>query len=96
MKVGLLIEGGGVAAFTFIFAPQIAAVFTQTEEAAHIAPDLIQFLRIICIFYPTVSLGMLSTSLFQGAGKGFSALTANLLRTIVFTPPLFAAFLPSI
>jgi putative MATE family efflux protein len=90
VKVGLLIEGG-VAAFTFIFAPQIAAVFTQTEEAAHIAPDLIQFLRIICIFYPTVSLGMLSTSLFQGAGKGFSALTANLLRTIVFTP-LFAAF----
>lgn len=90
VKLGLLIEGG-VAAFTFIFAPQIAAVFTQTEEAAHIAPDLIHFLRVICIFYPSVSFGMLSTSFFQGAGKGMSALTANLLRTIVFTP-LFAAF----
>ncbi|HIH75650.1 MAG TPA: MATE family efflux transporter, partial [Methanosarcina sp.] len=90
VKLGLLIEGG-VAAFTFIFAPQIAAVFTQTEGAAHIAPDLIHFLRVICIFYPSVSLGMLSTSFFQGAGKGVSALTANLLRTIVFTP-LFAAF----
>lgn len=90
VKLGLLIEGV-VAVFTFIFAPQIAAVFTQTEEAAHIAPDLIHFLRIICIFYPSVSLGMLSTSLFQGAGKGLSALLANLLRTIVFIP-LFAAF----
>lgn len=90
VKLGLLIEGG-VAAFTFIFAPQIAAIFTQTEGAAHIAPDLIHFLRVICIFYPSVSFGMLSTSFFQGAGKGVSALTANLLRTIVFTP-LFAAF----
>lgn len=90
VKIGLLIEGG-VAAFTFIFAPQIAAIFTQTEEAAHIAPDLVQFLRIIYIFYPTVSLGMLSSSLFQGVGKGLSALVANILRTMVFTP-LFAAF----
>lgn len=90
VKLGLLIEGT-VAAFTFIFAPQIAAVFTQTEEAAHIAPDLIHFLRVVCIFYPSVSLGMLSTSLFQGAGKGLSALIANLMRTIVFIP-LFAAF----
>jgi putative MATE family efflux protein len=90
IKLGLLIEGG-VAAFTFIFAPQIAAIFTQTAEAAHIAPDLTHFLRVICIFYPSVSFGMLSTSFFQGAGKGMSALTANLLRTIVFTP-IFAAF----
>lgn len=90
IKLGLLIESA-VAAFTFIFAPQIAAVFTQTEEAAHIAPDLIHFLRVICIFYPSVSFGMLSSSFFQGAGKGLSALIANLLRTIVFIP-LFAAF----
>ncbi|MGB9926772.1 MAG: MATE family efflux transporter [Methanosarcina sp.] len=88
-KLGLLTEGA-VASFTFIFAPQIAAVFTQAESAAHIASDLAHFLRVICIFYPTVSLGMLSTSLFQGVGKGVSALAANLLRTIVFTP-LFAA-----
>lgn len=90
IKLGLLIEGV-VAASTFIFAPQIAAVFTQTSEAAHIAPDIIHFLRVIYIFYPSVSLGMLSTSLFQGAGKGFNALVANLMRTIVCTP-LFAAF----
>jgi putative MATE family efflux protein len=88
-KLGLFTEGA-VAIFTFAFAPQIAAAFTQAESSAHIAPDLTHFLRVICIFYPTVSLGMLSTSLFQGAGKGLSALTANLLRTMVFIP-LFAA-----
>ncbi|WP_410507356.1 MATE family efflux transporter [Methanosarcina hadiensis] len=90
VKLGLLIEGV-VAVSTFIFAPQIAAVFTQTEEAAHIAPDLIHFLRVVCIFYPSVSFGMLSSSLFQGAGKGLSALIANFMRTMVFIP-LFAAF----
>ena len=88
-KLGLLTESA-VAIFTFTFAPQIAAAFTQAETSAHIAPNLTHFLRVICIFYPAVSLGMLSTSLFQGAGKGLSALTANLLRTIVFIP-LFAA-----
>jgi Na+-driven multidrug efflux pump len=88
-KLGLLTETG-VAILTFAFAQQIAAAFTQTEASAHIAPDLAHFLRIICIFYPTVSLGMLSTALFQGAGKGISALTANLLRTAVLIP-LFAA-----
>jgi len=32
---------------------------------------------------------MLSSSLFQGAGKGMNALAATILRTLVFTP-LFA------
>ena len=41
------------------------------------------------IFYPAVAFGMLSASLFQGAGKGTSALIATLLRSLVMTP-LFA------
>lgn len=89
IKLGLLIETV-LALATFVLAPWIASVFTQAEGAAHIAGDLTVFLRIICIFYPTVSFGMLSSSLFQGAGKGMNALAATILRTIVMTP-LFAA-----
>jgi putative MATE family efflux protein len=89
IKLGLMLEAA-IAVGTFLLAPWIAAVFTRADAAAHIAPDLTAFLKIICIFYPTVSLGMLSSSLFQGAGKGINALAANLLRTLVFTP-LFAA-----
>lgn len=90
MKIGLLVETA-IAVLTFILAPQIAYVFTLSESASHITGDLITFLRIICIFYPTVSLGMLSSSLFQGIGKGLNALIATILRALIFVP-LFAIF----
>ena len=85
VKIGVVIEAA-IAAATFIFAPQIAAVFTQSEGAAHIASDLTFFLRVICIFYPTLSLGMLSASVFQGTGKGINALLVTTLRTLILTP----------
>ena len=88
IKIGLTIEVI-IAILTFIFAPQIAAVFTQSESAAHIAPDLITFLRITAFFYPMISFGMLSSSVFQGIGKGVNALIATILRTVILTP-LFA------
>jgi len=91
IKIGLMIETA-IAVATFIFAPQIAAVFTQAEGAAHIAPGLTLFLRIICLFYPTISFGMLSSSLFQGAGRGIPALLVTVLRTLVLTPLLAAVF----
>ncbi len=84
-KIGFSIEAV-IAAVTFIFAPQIAAVFTYTEGAAHIAPDLIIFLRVASLFYVTVPYGMLSSSLFQGTGKGVNALIVTVLRTIILTP----------
>lgn len=91
IKIGFLMEAA-IAAATFIFAPQIAAVFTQAEGAAHIASDLTIFLRIISLFYPTMSFGMLSSSVFQGTGKGMNALLVTLLRTIILTPLLAAVF----
>ena len=90
VKIGLLVETV-IAFLTFILAPQIASVFTFSQGASHITDDLIVFLRIICIFYPTVSLGMLSSSLFQGVGKGFYALVATILRAVIFVP-IFALF----
>ena len=65
MKVGLVVETV-IAVFTYVLAPQIAWVFTQSESASHITNDLTLFLRIICIFYPTVSLGLLSSSSVPG------------------------------
>ena len=85
IKIGLAIETI-IAVLTFIFAPQIAAVFTQSESAAHIAPDLIIFLRIIALFYPMISFGMLSSAVFQGMGKGVNALIVTILRTVILTP----------
>ena len=91
VKIGLMMETA-IAVATFIFAPQIAAVFTQAEGAAHIASDLKIFLRIICLLYPTISFGMLSSSVFQGTGKGMNALLVTVLRTLILTPLLAAVF----
>ena len=88
-KIGFAIELV-IAVATFIFAPQIAAMFTHSESAAHIAPDLIIFLRIVSLFYVGVPFGMLSSSLFQGTGKGMNALFVTILRTLILTP-IFAA-----
>ncbi len=91
VKIGFLMEAV-IAVATFIFAPQIAAVFTQAEGAAHIASDLTIFLRIICLLYPTISFGMLSSSVFQGTGKGMNALLVTVLRTLILTPLLAVVF----
>lgn len=88
IKLGLFIEAG-IALLIFALAPQIAAVFTQAETATHIAGNLEVFLRIVSIYLPTVGFGMLSSCIFQGAGKGIDALTATILRIIM--TPLFAA-----
>ncbi|MFH1821612.1 MAG: MATE family efflux transporter [Methanobacteriota archaeon] len=84
VKIGLAIEGAAAAA-TFVFAPQIAAIFTYSEGAAHLAEGLTLFLRIACLFWPFVSFGMLSSSLFQGVGRGTSSLIATVLRSLILT-----------
>ncbi|MDD5420356.1 MAG: MATE family efflux transporter [Methanomicrobiaceae archaeon] len=84
VRLGLGI-GAGIAVMTFIFAPQIAAIFTISDGAARLAPDLTAFLRVMCLFYPAVGFGMFSSSLFQGTGKGLNSLLVNVLRTVVLT-----------
>jgi len=73
---------------TFLFAAQIAWVFTWSRASARIVGDLVVFLRLICILFPTVAIGMLSSAMFQGVGKGVNALLMTLVRTLVFTVPL--------
>ena len=91
VKIGLLIEVF-VAIIVFIFAPQIASIFTQSEGGARIFNDITSFLRISAIFYPLVSFGMFSSALFQGTGKGINSLIITLFRTIIFTVPFSYLF----
>ncbi len=87
IKIGLIIELV-MAALTFILAPHIAWLFTFTEESIRIRADLINFLHIMCIFYPAVSPGMLSSAMFQGTGKGTHSLAVTIIRTLLLTVPL--------
>jgi putative MATE family efflux protein len=91
VKIGFFIELA-VAALTFLFAHQIAWLFTSTAEGLRIRAEMVNFLRISCVFYPTVSFGMLSSSMFQGTGKGVNALIVTVFRTILLAVPLAYLF----
>jgi putative MATE family efflux protein len=91
IQIGLVIELA-VGLLTFIFAPQIAGLFTLSAETVRIRADLIVFLRMMCIYYPTTAFGILSSSMFQGTGKGLYSLIITLIRTIVLAAPLAYIF----
>jgi putative MATE family efflux protein len=84
VKIGTVIEIM-IAVLTFILAPQITAVFTQSKDAFRIADSLILFLRTMTVFYPGVAFGMLSSAMFQGTGKGINALLVTIFRTLILT-----------
>lgn len=91
LKYGVIFELI-ISIFTFVFAPQIAAVFTYAELSAHLETDLILFLRIMSLSYPIMTFGIISSSMFQGAGKGFPALVVTVLRAIILTPLFVVIF----
>jgi len=83
-KIGLIIEII-LAIIIFIIAPLIAIVFTTRPEDIIIRNDLTLFLQISVFFYPSASIGIASSAMFQGTGKGTYSLIATLLRTIILT-----------
>ncbi|MDG6220981.1 MAG: MATE family efflux transporter [Candidatus Thermoplasmatota archaeon] len=87
LRIGMF-AGILTALATFIFAPGIVGVFTTGQGGERIAGPMVDFLRIITFFYPAAAFGMFSSSMFQGVGRGSSALGVTLLRTILLAPPL--------
>ena len=69
IKLGVFIEIG-VVVLVVILAPQLSYLFTYSKDAAHISADLIKAFRSLVWFLPTVPMGMLTSSMFQGVGKG--------------------------
>ncbi|MGC9529558.1 MAG: MATE family efflux transporter [Candidatus Bipolaricaulaceae bacterium] len=82
VRFGLLVELG-VAGAVAILAPWLALLFTYWAGSTELRPDLVAFLRWMTVFLPTVPLGMLTSALFNGMGKGERALVLTGLRTLV-------------
>jgi len=91
IKIGIIFETI-LAIALFLLAPYVTALFTTAEDAIRIAADLETFLMIICLFFPAVAFGIISSSMFQGTGKGINALIVTLLRTVVLTPIFALSF----
>lgn len=69
----------------YVFAPQIVMLFSYSSATAHISDSLVEFLRTMTLYYVFMAFGAPSTFLFQGVGKGLTALLQTLLRNIVFS-----------
>ena len=83
VKTGLMVAVS-LSVITWLFANQIATIFTYSPESIHLAPSIAAFLATMCFFYPFVPPGIMSGSLFQGVGKGMTSLTLNVFRNLLF------------
>ena len=91
MKVSIII-GFIVAVLTNVFAGDIASLFASSGSSVRIAGELTSFLAWIVIYYPTMGVGVASTYVFQGVGKGITAMFQTIMRETGFTI-LFAVLL---
>lgn len=84
MKVSIVIAVA-VMILTNVFAGDIASVFASSSSSVRIASELTAFISWIVIYYPTMAVGVASTYVFQGIGKGITAMFQTILRETGFT-----------
>ena len=87
VKIGVFIELS-IGILVAVFAGPLSFLFSYSEEASRIQETLIVFLRITALFYPTVPLGMLTSAMFRGIGKGTRSLIVTILRTLILQVPI--------
>ena len=93
MKVSLVIAII-VMILTNVFAADIASIFASSGSSARISGELTSFIAWIVIYYPTMAVGVPSTYVFQGIGKGITAMFQTIMRETGFT--IFFAVLFSV
>ena len=93
MKISIMIAVI-VMILTIFFAGDIASIFTSSQASMRLHSDLTNFLVWIVLYYPTMAVGVASTYVFQGVGKGITAMFQTILRETGFT--LIFAYLFSI
>ena len=69
----------------YIFAPQVVMLFSYSTGSAHLAGTMVEFLRCMTFYYLFMCVGAPSTFLFQGVGKGLTAMVQTILRTVIFS-----------
>jgi putative MATE family efflux protein len=84
MKISMVFAFA-VAILTNVFAGDIASIFASSGSSVRIASELTSFLQWIVIYYPTMAVGVASTYVFQGIGRGITAMFQTIMRETVFT-----------
>lgn len=82
MKIGMVlvvIMAGAI----FLLAPYISYFFAYSPESASLQPFCTDFLRIVSLSLIFMPIGVSSTSIFKGLGKGLDSLLIAIVRVIV-------------
>ena len=84
MKISMIFAIA-VAVLTNVFAGDLTSIFASSGSCVRIAEELRSFLQWIVIYYPTMAVGVASTYVFQGLGKGITAMFQTIMRETGFT-----------
>ena len=60
-------------------------LFSYSVGSAHLADTMIDFLRTMTWYFFFMAIGAPSTFLFQGVGKGLTAMFQTVQRTVIFS-----------
>ena len=75
--------------FVYIFAKTFSTWFTQDQEIVDVS---IGFLRLLCLVYSLVAIGITSGRVLQGLGKGIPVLVITTVRVLGVSAPLALYF----
>ena len=75
--------------FVYIFARTFSMWFIQDQEIVNVS---IGFLRLLCLVYPLVAIGITSGRVLQGLGKGIPVLVITTVRVLGVSAPLALYF----
>ena len=82
VKLGL-IASVIVCILIYVFAPQIAYIFSYSDSTAYLSPQIANFLQIMCLFILYLPFGTVASNIFQGVGKGTISLCLTVFRDLV-------------
>ncbi|MBQ8179430.1 MAG: MATE family efflux transporter [Candidatus Methanomethylophilaceae archaeon] len=75
-----------VMVVALIVAPYMVSLFTYSDGTAHLADEMVMFVRIGALFLPTLIFGMASAGMFQSLGMGIRSLTATVIMNVLRVP----------
>lgn len=91
VKFGLAL-GTLITLILIIFATPLATIFAYTPETANLVPGIAEYLQLVCPCLIFTGIGIPSSFLYQGIGKGIYSLMFTILREIIFVVPLIYMF----
>lgn len=82
IKLGFMISIG-IGVLMFLFASQIAGIFSYTEASAGLSGEIATAISVLSLFVLAIPHGIMSSMMFQGVGKGTYSLLITLLRSLI-------------